>query len=58
VGRPVSVGKVTITNARSEGIDSKLEALWKTACGYRNKQRFRASILFHLAGLDLVPSTH
>jgi transposase len=47
-----------ITNAMSEGINSKIETLWKTACGYRNKQRFRTAILFHLGGLDLAPSTH
>jgi transposase len=47
-----------ITNAMSEGINSKIETLWKTACGYRNKKRFRTAILFHLGGLDLAPSTH
>ena len=47
-----------ITNAMSEGINSKIETLWKAACGYRNKQRFRTAILFHLGGLDLAPSTH
>ncbi len=47
-----------ITNAMSEGINSKIETLWKAACGFRNKQRFRTVILFHLGGLDLAPSTH
>jgi transposase len=47
-----------ITNAMSEGINSKIETLWKAACGFRNKQRFRTAILFHLGGLDLAPSTH
>lgn len=47
-----------ITNAMSEGINSKIETLWKSACGYRNKQRFRTAILFHLGGLDMLPSTH
>jgi transposase len=47
-----------ITNAMSEGINSKIETIWKAACGYRNKQRFRTAILFHLGGLDLAPSTH
>ncbi len=42
----------------SEGINSKIETLWKAACGFRNKQRFRTAILFHLGGLDLAPSTH
>jgi transposase len=47
-----------ITNAMAEGINSRIETLWKTACGYRNKERFRTAILFHLGGLDLAPSTH
>jgi len=25
------------------------------ACGYRNRERFRNAILFHLGGLDLYP---
>jgi transposase len=28
------------------------------ACGYRNRDRFRNAIYFHLGGLDLYPSTH
>lgn len=47
-----------ITNAMTEGINSRIETLWKTACGYRNEQRFRTATLFHLGGLDLAPSTH
>ena len=47
-----------ITNAMSEGINSRIATIWKAACGYRNKQRFRTAILFHLGGLDLAPSTH
>lgn len=47
-----------ITNASVEGINSKIETMWKAACGFRNKKRFRTAILFHLGGLDLLPSTH
>jgi transposase len=47
-----------ITNAMSEGINSKIETIWNAARGYRNKKRFRTAILFHLGGLDLAPSTH
>ena len=25
------------------------------ACGYRNRQRFRDAIMFHLGGLDMYP---
>jgi len=47
-----------ITNASVEGINSKIETMWKSACGFRNKKRFRIAILFHLGGLDVLPSTH
>jgi len=47
-----------LTNATTEGINSRIETLWKAACGFRNKKRFRTIILFHLGGLDLYPATH
>lgn len=50
--------KHRITNATTEGINSQIETLRKAACGFRNKQRFRTVILFHLGGLDLYPVTH
>ncbi|MBU1613548.1 ISL3 family transposase [Patescibacteria group bacterium] len=50
--------KHRISNGPVEGINSRIETLWKTACGYRNKLRFRTLILFHLGGLDLYPATH
>jgi len=50
--------KHRITNATTEGINSQIETLRKAACGFRNKQRFRTVILFHLGGLDLYPATH
>ena len=54
----LSYCKHRITNAMTEGINSKIETLRKAACGFRNKQRFRTVILFHLGGLDLYPATH
>lgn len=50
--------KHRITNATAEGINSRIETLLKTACGFRNKSRLRIVILFHLGGLDLYPVTH
>ncbi len=50
--------KHRITNAMTEGINSKIETLWKSACGFRNKNRFRTVILFHLGGLNLYTPTH
>ena len=45
------------TNARSESIAAKIQKLKARACGFRNRQRFRNAIYFHLGGLDLYPAT-
>jgi transposase len=51
-----------VTNAKSEGMNSKIQWVKRKACGYRNRKRFHNAIYFHLAGLDLYPdalkSTH
>ena len=51
-----------VINARSEGLNSKIQWIKRKACGYRNRQRFHNAIYFHLADLDLYPealkSTH
>jgi transposase len=44
-----------VTNAGSESINAKIQRLKKWACGYRNRERFKTAILFHLGGLDLYP---
>ena len=44
-----------VTNARSEGINAKVQWIKRQACGYRNRERFRNAIYFHLGGLDLYP---
>lgn len=44
-----------ITNALCEGLNSKIEAIKRAACGYRSKSRFRVAILFHCGKLDLMP---
>ena len=46
------------TNAASESINSKIQRVKRMACGYRNRERFRNAIYFHLGGLDLCPATH
>ena len=43
------------TNARAEGLNSRIQAIKRRACGYRNRERFRHTIYFHLGGLDLYP---
>lgn len=50
--------KYRISNGPAEGINSRIGTLWKSACGFRNKERFRTVILFHLGGLDLYPVIH
>lgn len=45
------------TNAASESINAKIQWIKRTACGFRNRQRFRNAIYFHLGGLDLYPAS-
>jgi transposase len=45
-----------VTNARAEGINAQIQALKRRACGYRNRERFRNAIYFHLGDLDLYPA--
>ena len=44
-----------ITNATSEGINSKIQTVKLMACGYRNREHYKTAILFHCGGLDLYP---
>ena len=44
-----------ITNALTEGLNSKIEAIKRNACGFRNKQNFRTAVLFHCGKLDMMP---
>jgi len=44
-----------ITNALSEGINSKIQTFKLMACGYRNREHYKTAILFHCGGLDLEP---
>ena len=46
-----------VTNARLEAINSVIQWLKKAARGYRNRDRFRTAIYFHLGGLDLYPDS-
>jgi len=53
----INAATSTITNARAEGINSKIQWIKRMGCGYRNRERFRKAIYFHLGGLDLYPNT-
>ena len=44
-----------VTNARSEGINAKIQWIKYTARGFRNRERFRNAIYFHIGGLQLHP---
>jgi transposase len=45
-----------ITNAKSEGFNSKIQSLKANARGFRAFQHFRTRILFHCGKLDLLPT--
>ena len=44
-----------VTNAGAESQNAKIQWIKKQACGFRNRERFRNAIYFHLGGLDLYP---
>lgn len=44
-----------LSNALAEGINSRIQHLIQKACGYRNRERFKRDVLFHLGGLNLYP---
>jgi transposase len=58
----LNAATTNVTNALAEGLNSKIQWIKRKACGYRNRERFRNAIYFHLGGLDLYPdalrSTH
>ena len=45
-----------VTNAICESKNAVIQKIKSRACGYRNQDRFRNAILFHLGGLDMAPS--
>jgi len=47
--------KHRITNAASEGINSKIQSIKSNARGFRNFQNYRVAILFHCGKLNLYP---
>jgi transposase len=44
-----------VSNAMLEAKNARIQWVKKMACGFRNRERFRIAILFHLGGLDLMP---
>ncbi len=43
-------------NGHAESMNSRIQRIKHRACGFRNRDRFRNAIYFHLGGLDLYPS--
>jgi len=43
------------TNAQAESLNAKIKTLKVRAKGFRNKERLKTAILFHLGGLKLAP---
>ena len=44
------------TNALGESMNAKIQQIKSQPCGYRNRQRFRNAIMFHLRRAGFVPS--
>jgi len=44
-----------VNNSMLEAKNACIQRIKKIACGFRNKNRFKNAILFHLGGLDLQP---
>lgn len=44
-----------LSNAASEGLNNRIQQVIQKACGYRNRDRFKRDVLFHLGGLQLYP---
>ncbi|MGH7209128.1 MAG: ISL3 family transposase [Nitrospiraceae bacterium] len=55
IGNVLTYCKHHVTNAVAEGLNSKIMALQRRACGYRNKEHFKTAIYFFCGGLDLCP---
>lgn len=49
--------RLKATNAGAESINAKIQKVKRMACGFRNRDRFRAAIYFHLGRLDLYPDS-
>jgi transposase len=48
--------RLKTNNSMLEAKNARIQRIKKIACGFRNKERFKNTILFHLGGLDFMPS--
>lgn len=51
----VTYSRHPVTNAMSEGLNSRIQTITCRACGLRNTEHFKTAIYFHCGGLDLYP---
>ena len=51
----ITAATTGVTNASAEGINSVIKLVQHTARGFRNRERFKSAIYFHLGGLDMYP---
>jgi len=49
--------RLGVTNGMLESKNNSIQQIKRMARGFRNRNRFRNAILFHLGKLDLIPST-
>jgi transposase len=47
--------RLGVTNSMLEAKNACIQRIKRTVCGFRNKERFKTAILFHLGNLDMPP---
>jgi len=46
---------LNVNNGHAESANARIQRIKARACGFRNRERFKAAIYFHCGGLDLMP---
>jgi len=49
--------RLKVTNSMLESKNNSIQRIKRMACGFRNRNRFKNAVLFHLGNMDLFPST-
>jgi len=47
--------RMKINNSMLEAKNARIQRIKNKSCGFRNRERFRTAILFHLGGLNMTP---
>ena len=55
--RIVTYFKHRFNNSIAEWVNRQIQDLIQKSCGYRNRERFKVDVLFHLRDLDLYPAS-